>query len=270
MQAGTIVAGQNAFGTVVVSQAGTVATVMLHRPSALNALNAIMIDELAHVFAALADDQSVRVVLLTGSGNKAFAAGADIRGLLACDAAAGEAVSQHGQQVFSRVERYPKPVIACINGVALGGGLELSMCCTLRIASDTARLGMPELKLGLVPGYGGTVRLAKLVGRGAALKMLLTGEFLSAPEALRLGLVQDVAPAADLMARAHELADTITGMAPLAVAAMLELLNGQSAMTFDEALRAETEAFGRLCGTEDKGEGVSAFLAKRPPVWQGS
>jgi enoyl-CoA hydratase len=225
-----------------------------------------MFDELEAVFAELAADASVRVVLLTGAGERAFAAGADIRGLVETDAASGKRVSVRGQQVMSQIERCGKPVIACVNGVALGGGCELAMACTLRIASDKAKLGLPEVKLGLVPGYGGTHRLLRLAGRGAALQMMLTGAVIGPEEALRLGLVQEVVPAAELLPRARAVAEAIAAMAPLAVAAVLEATADPN---LDEGLRREAEIFGRLCGTKDKREGLTAFLEKRPAAWQG-
>jgi len=246
--------------------AGAVATVTLDRPDVLHALNAAMFDELEAVFRELAADTSVRVVLLTGSGERAFAAGEDIRGLAETDAVSGKRVSERGQQVMSQIERCGKPVIACVNGVALGGGCELAMTCTLRIASDKAKLGMPEVKLGLIPGYGGTQRLLRLVGRGAALQLMLTGAVIGAEEALRLGLVQEVLPAAALMPRARALAETIAAMAPLAIAGALAATADPH---LDEGLRTEAEIFGRLCGTEDKREGLTAFLEKRPAVWRG-
>jgi enoyl-CoA hydratase len=247
-------------------RAGAVATVTLNRPEVLHALNAAMFDELEAVFAELAADASVRVVLLTGAGERAFAAGADIRGLVETDAASGKRVSERGQQVMSQIERCGKPVIACVNGVALGGGCELAMACTLRIASDKAKMGMPEVKLGLIPGYGGTHRLLRLVGRGAALQMMLTGVVVGAEEALRIGLVQEVVPAADLMPRARAVAETIAAMAPLAIGGVLEATADPQ---LDAGMRREAEIFGRLCGTEDKREGLMAFLEKRAAVWHG-
>jgi enoyl-CoA hydratase len=245
---------------------GAVVTITLDRPDVLHALNAAMFDELEAVFTELAADTSVRVVLLTGSGERAFAAGADIRGLAETDAVSGKRVSERGQQVMSQIERCGKPVIACVNGVALGGGCELAMACTLRLASEKAKLGMPEVKLGLIPGYGGTQRLLRLVGRGAALQLMLTGAVIGAEEALRLGLVQEVLPAAALMQRARALAETIAAMAPLAIAGVLEATADPH---LDEGLRREAGIFGRLCGTEDKREGLTAFLEKRPAIWRG-
>jgi enoyl-CoA hydratase len=243
-----------------------VATVTLDRPEVLNALNAAMFDDLEAAFAELTADSAMRVVLLTGSGERAFAAGADIRGLAGTDAASGKLVSERGQQVMAQMERCGKPVIACVNGVALGGGCELAMACTLRIAGDNAKMGMPEVKLGLIPGYGGTHRLPRLVGRGAALQMMLTGAVIGAEEALRLGLVQQVVPAAELMPRSQAVAAAIAAMAPLAIAAVLEATADPH---LDDSMRREAEIFGRLCGTEDKREGLTAFLEKRAAVWRG-
>jgi len=247
---------------------GNVATVTLQRPKVLNALNAEMFDELEAVFHTVSADPAVRVIVITGSGERAFAAGADIRALAETDAVSGKQVSERGQQVFLQIERCGKPVIAAINGVALGGGCELALACTLRLAADTARLGLPEVKLGLIPGYGGTQRLTRLIGRGAALRLMLSASIVDAAEALRLGLVEEVVPAADLLPRAHALAETIAALAPLAVAGVLEAVE-RSGSSLEEGLAAEARIFGRLCGTEDKHEGLTAFLAKRAAVWKG-
>jgi enoyl-CoA hydratase len=244
------------------------ATITLDRPEVLNALNATMFDELETLFTTLAADPTIRVILLTGSGDRAFAAGADIRGLVATNAASGLAVSQRGQQVFSQIERCGKPVIACLNGVALGGGCELALACTFRLASDKARLGLPEVKLGLIPGYGGTQRLTRLIGRGQALRLMLTATIVDASEALRLGLVEEVLPSAELMPRAHQLAATIAALSPLGAAGILAAVERGDALPLDKALAVEAEIFGDLCGTTDKHEGLTAFLEKRPPTWQ--
>jgi len=252
---------------------GPVATITLDRPEVLHALNGVMFDELEHVFTTLAVAPSVRVVVITGSGDRAFAAGADIRALAETDAAAGLAASRRGHQVFaliqSQLERQGKPVIAAINGVALGGGCELALACTLRIANEKARLGFPEVKLGLIPGYGGTQRLTRLIGRSSALRLMLSAQIVDAPEALRLGLVDDVVPATELLPRARSLAETIASMAPLAIAGVLEAVERGEGESLPEALHTEAEIFGRLCATADKHEGLNAFLAKRPAIWQG-
>ncbi|HZB88586.1 MAG TPA: enoyl-CoA hydratase-related protein [Terracidiphilus sp.] len=245
------------------------AIVTLDRPKVLNALSAAVFADLDAVFNALAADASVRVILLTGAGDRAFAAGADIRELVPLAAAEGEALSARGQRIFRAIETCGKPVLACIRGFALGGGCELALACTLRIAADDARFGQPEVKLGLVCGYGGTQRLPRLVGRGAALKLLLTGGLIDAHEALRIGLVDEIVPAAELMARAEALAQAIAANAPLALAETLRVVDEGLDMPLDAALAREAAAFGRLCATADKAEGTAAFLAKRTATWSG-
>lgn len=255
--------------TLLCEVRGLIATVTLNRPKVLNALNTQVLDELESLFTMLSEDAAIRVILLTGAGEKAFAAGADINELAATDAVSGEAKAQRGQAVFRLIETCGKPVIACINGFALGGGCELAMACTLRLASETARLGQPEIKLGLVPGYGGTQRMPRLTGRSAALRLMLTGEMIGAAEALRIGLVDEVVPADRLMARAQELAGAMVAMAPLAVVGCMEAVERGSELEIDEAMEVEAEIFGRLCGTADKAEGTAAFLEKRSPQWLG-
>ncbi len=257
------------YETLLVTAAGGVVTVTLNRPKVLNALNAMVFDELERVFLELAGDEAVRVVLLTGAGEKAFAAGADINEIRATDASLGEAMSRRGQLVFRAIETLGKPVIALVNGFALGGGCELAMACTIRIASDTAKLGLPEIRLGLIPGYGGTQRLPRLVGTSAALKMMLTGEMLGAAEALRIGLVDEVVAADRLMARGEELAGAIASAAPLAVRGAMEAVRKGAGLGIDDATVVEAEVFGRLCGTEDMKEGTGAFLEKREARWVG-
>ena len=243
--------------------------VTLNRPEVLHALNAKVFNELEHAFMSMASDVNVRVILLTGAGEKAFAAGADINEIARLDVATGEAKARRGQEVFRTIETCGKPVIACINGFALGGGCELAMACTIRLASDTAKLGQPEVKLGLIPGYGGTQRLPRLVGQSMALKLLLTGEMIGAAEAFRIGLVDEVVPANQLMERGEELAKAMVSMAPLAIAGCMEAVRWGSELGLAAATDVEAEIFGRLCGTADKGEGTKAFLEKRAPVWAG-
>jgi enoyl-CoA hydratase len=257
------------YQTLLLAVAERVATVTLNRPKVLNALNATLLGELDELFAELAADNAVRVVLLHGAGGKAFAAGADISELAGVDAAAGEVLAGRTQRIFRRIETMGKPVIACIDGFALGGGCELAMACTLRLASEAARLGQPEIKLGLIPGYGGTQRLPRLVGQGAALTLLLTGAIIDAAEALRIGLVDEVHPPGKLMERAAELARLIAGMPPLAVSAAIEAVGSGADLPLDQALALEASIFGRLCGTEDKHEGTRAFLEKRSATWVG-
>ena len=253
-----------------VEREGAIATVTLDRPEVLHALDAVMFDELERAFAELSADASVHVILLTGSGERAFAAGADIRALTQTDASSGRAASERGQHVFLQIERCGKPVIACVNGVALGGGCELSLACTFRIASERAQLGLPELKLGLIPGYGGTQRLPRLIGRSAALRLMLTGAAVDAAEALRLGLVDEVVPAGELMSRGRAIAESIAAMAPLAISAALRAVARGEGLPLEEAMQLEAEIFAELCGTRDKREGLAAFLEKRAAKWGGT
>ena len=258
-----------AYETLQLSFGGPVATVTLNRPAVMNALNAQMFTDLENVFTLLAANPTIRAVLVTGAGTRAFAAGADIAELAKTDAASAQELALRGQRIFSSMESSGKPVIACINGFALGGGCELALACTFRIASDTARLGQPEVKLGLVPGYGGTQRLPRLVGQGAALKLLLTGSIISAAEALRIGLVDEVVSPEKLLERGRELALEIAAQAPLAVAAAIRAVLQGAALPLDDALRLEAASFGELSATADKHEGVAAFLEKRPPIFAG-
>jgi enoyl-CoA hydratase len=245
------------------------AIVSLNRPNVLNALNRTTFTELETAFTELAASESIRAILITGAGERAFAAGADIQELSHLSATEGQQLSARGQRVFDLIERCGKPVIACINGFALGGGCELAMACTLRIASETAKLGQPEVKLGLLPGYGGSQRLPRLIGKGAALKLLLTGEIISATEALRLGLVDEVVPPAELLPRAEKLALAIAANAPLAVRYTIAAVHTGCDLPLRQALDLEAAYFGLCCATEDKAEGTSAFLEKRPVVWKG-
>ncbi len=245
------------------------AKVTLNRPKVLNALNQAMLGELETLFNAIRNDNAIRVVLVSGAGEKAFAAGADIQELAGLGQEQGREQALHGQSVFATIENCGKPVIACIRGYALGGGCELALACTLRIADTTARLGQPEAKLGLIPGYGGTQRLARLVGPAAALQMILTGEMITAEAALRIGLVNEVVAPEQLHERGEELAHAMAKMAPLAVQKSLEAVQQGLDRPLREALQLEAALFGTCCATEDKAEGTRAFLEKRPPVWQG-
>jgi|CZKF01.1.fsa_nt_gi enoyl-CoA hydratase len=245
------------------------AVVTIDRPKVLNALNAETFTELSEAFEELASDPEIRVILLAGAGDRAFVAGADIRELTTLTPEEGRAYSLRGQGVLRRIETLGKPVIACIQGFALGGGCELAMACTLRLAADDARLGQPEVKLGVMAGYGGSQRLTRLVGRSEGLKLLLTGALIDAREALRIGLVDEVLPAAELMQRAEALAKEIAANAPLAVAETMLAVDEGFDLPLDLALLRESVRFGGLCGTADKNEGAQAFLEKRPPVWKG-
>jgi enoyl-CoA hydratase len=245
------------------------AVITVDRPKVLNALNAETLAELSEIFEELAADPEIRVILLAGAGDRAFVAGADIRELAALTPEEGRAYSLRGQGILRRIETLGKPVIACIQGFALGGGCELAMACTLRLAADDARLGQPEVKLGIMAGYGGSQRLTRLVGRSEGLKLLLTGSIIDAQEALRIGLVDEVLPAAGLMQRAEALAQQIAANAPLAVAETLRAVDEGFDLPLDLALLRESVRFGGLCASADKNEGAQAFLEKRPPVWKG-
>jgi enoyl-CoA hydratase len=246
-----------------------VARVTVNRPDKLNALNAIVIAELGDAVTRIETDSAVRGVIVTGAGTKAFVAGADINELTEQGATGGRTRSLVGQEVFRRLERCGKPVIAAVNGFALGGGCELAMACHLRVASEHARFGQPEVKLGIAPGYGGTVRLPRLIGKARALELLLTGEMIDAEEARRIGLVNRVVPADRLLPESETLLRTILANGPLAVRACLEAVDVGLEMTLDQALLLEAGYFGLLSATQDMHEGTKAFVEKRKPVFKG-
>jgi len=256
--------------TLLLDTDGPVATVTLNRPAVLNALNLELLDELAATLAQLDGDASVRAVILTGAGPKAFAAGADIGELNALpNAYAGEAQARKGQALTRAIERMRVPVIAAVNGFALGGGCELAMACDVRIASENARFGQPEVNLGILPGYGGTQRTARLLGEGMAMYLCLTGEMIDAPEALRIGLVQRVVPLDGLMTEARRIADLIASKAPLAIAATKRAIVEGASLALDDALALEALLFGQSVTTEDFREGSQAFLDKRKAAFTG-
>lgn len=257
------------YANIRIEKRAQVALIILDRPKALNALNAATMIELESALGKLAADTGVRALLITGAGDRAFAAGADIREIAALSPDEGRAFSLRGQSTFRRIETLGKPVIACIRGFALGGGCELAMACTLRMAADDARLGLPECKLGLIPGYGGTQRLSRMIGRSAALRLLLTGKIIDAQEALRIGLVDEVVPAAELLPRAEALAAEILANAPLAIAENLQAVDEGIDLPLDLALLREAGRFGSLLQSADAAEGTSAFLEKRVPDWKG-
>ena len=247
---------------------GAVATLTINRPKVLNALDAATLGELGEAMRALQADASVRVVILTGSGERAFVAGADINELATLAPDAAKAHAELGQRVFERVERLGKPVIAAVNGYALGGGCELALACHIRIASDRAKFGQPEVNLGVIPGYGGTQRLARLVGTGLAAEMILSGVQVDAAEALRIGLVNRVVPHAELMDRAKHIARTISSMGQVAVRLALESILAASSTTLAQGLALEAKLFGESCASEDFKEGTTAFLEKRKPAFK--
>jgi enoyl-CoA hydratase len=240
-----------------------VALITVNRPDKLNALNAETVRRLGVVLREVHADDGIRAVILTGAGEKGFVAGADIAELAKMGPIDGVDVSREGQDTFRFLERMPKPVIAAVNGFALGGGLELALACHIRIASSRARFGLPEVKLGIIPGYGGTVRLPRLVGRGRALELMLTGEMIDAAEALRIGLVNRVEEPGALLDAARELARKIVANGPIAVALALEAVDRGMSTTIDDAQILESRLFGLLASTEDMREGMQAFLEKR-------
>jgi enoyl-CoA hydratase len=254
---------------LVVDRQGPVAVVTVHRPRVLNALATGTLDELRRVMTGLGDDPEVRVVVVTGSGEKAFVAGADINELASLSPVQARAHALAGQAVLDLIEGLGKPVIAAINGYALGGGCELAMACTIRIAADTARIGQPEINLGLLPGYGGTQRLARLVGAGRALEILLTGDAMSAADACRLGLVNRVVPAADLMSEVLAMAAGLAKKPPVAVRYILDAVHRGLTMPLLEAQVFEATLFGLVSSTDDMREGTRAFLEKRPAAFEG-
>ena len=247
----------------------TILLITIDRPKVLNALNAKTVEEIGRAFSEARDDASIRCVILTGAGEKAFVAGADINELAALTPQAGKHVSEKGQNVLLQIERFPKPVIAAINGFALGGGCELALACHIRIASEKAQIGLPEVTLGIIPGYGGTQRMARLLGKGKAFELVCSGERIGAAEAEKIGLVNKVVPADQLMSAAEEMARKIAARSPVAVRAAIEAINYGSDMPLEEGLLLEATLFGLLCATEDMKEGMKAFLEKRPANFPG-
>ena len=257
------------FENLIYEKKGAIGYVTVNRPKVLNALNTATMEELRAVFTAIKADAEVRVVILAGGGEKAFIAGADISELAKHDTVQGKEYTHRGQAVLDLIENLGKPVIACINGFALGGGCEIAMACTMRLASETAKLGQPEVKLGIIPGYGGTQRLPRLVGKGMAMQLVLTGEMITAAEAHRIGLVNEVVPLGELIPRAEAIAHKIIANAPLAVQYAMEAVNRGMEMPLAEGLYIEATLFGVSCATEDKKEGTTAFLEKRPAQFKG-
>lgn len=257
------------FSHIILEKKSAIAYVTVNRPKVLNALNSVTLEELQAAFTDVKNDDNVRAALLTGSGEKAFIAGADIGELAGLDAIQGKEFAQRGQSVMDLIENLGKPVIACINGFALGGGCEIAMACTIRIASENAQFGQPEVKLGIIPGYGGSQRLPRLVGKGRAMQLVTTGEMISAQEAYRIGLVNEVTTPAELIPRAEAVAQKIIANAPLAVQYAMEAVNRGMEMPLAEALHSEATLFGLCCATQDKQEGTKAFLEKRRPEFTG-
>lgn len=260
---------QVAYEHVLFEKRGGIGWVTLNRPEVLNALNAKLVDELDRLFGEAAADEECSVLVLTGAGDKAFAAGADISEIHEKNALGGVAMADKGQRVLRRLETMGKPSIAAVNGFALGGGCEIAMACTIRIASEKAKFGQPEVNLGIVPGYAGTQRLPRIVGRGVAMELILTGRIIDAGEAHRIGLVTQVVPPGELLATAEKIAKGLQGKGPLALRAAMELVNQGYDLDFDDACRLEAQTFGVLCATEDMKEGTRAFLDKRQVAFKG-
>jgi enoyl-CoA hydratase len=254
---------------LLIEDQGAIRRIAVNRPERLNALDAATIDALDAAFAAAATDPAVRVIVLTGSGPKAFVAGADIAQMNGLSPVEGRDFSLRGQRMMRRMEKMPKPVIAMVNGFALGGGLELAMACHLRIAADTAKVGQPEINLGLIPGFGGTQRLLRLCGRAATLELCLLGAPIDAARAFTLGIVNKVVPAAELEAEAMKIAGQLANAAPLALRGMLDCVNIGGECGIEEGLEYESAQFGLVFSTEDMREGTNAFLEKRKPAFSG-
>src|SRR5262245_646119 len=258
-----------AFDNLLIERDAAVAIITINRPKVLNALDVSTLDDLRRAVLELKRDDGVRTIVITGAGDKSFVAGADINEFTANSPASGRDQALAGQHVFDLIENLGKPVIAAVNGFALGGGCELAMACTLRIAADTARFGQPEVNLGLMPGYAGSQRLPRLVGKGIALEVLLTGDMISAARAHEIGLVNRVVPAAALMSEAKTLAHALASKAPVAVRYILDAVNHGMDTPFAEGEYLETSLFGTIASSEDMREGTKAFLEKRKPVWKG-
>lgn len=257
------------YETLLYKKDEQIALITLNRPQKLNALNNKTLRELKQVFESIARDDQIKGVLLSGAGGKAFVAGADISEIQSLSLEEGKEFARFGQDIFTRIENFPKPVVALIDGYTLGGGCELAMACHLRLATEKSKFGQPEVSLGLIPGYGGTQRLPRLIGKGAALEMLLTGGMISAERALQLGLVNKILPKESLLEEGKALLNSILSQAPLAIKYVLETVNRGLDMPLTKALRLEADYFGMACASEDMKEGTGAFLEKRKANFQG-
>ena len=253
------------YQNLILEKQGNVAIVKINRPDKLNALNAATMEEIKQVFLSLRNDESVYVIILTGSGEKAFVAGADIKELNSLDMISAKAFAEKGQEIFYSVENMNKPVIVAVNGFALGGGCELALSCHIRLASDNAKFGQPEVNLGIIPGYGGTQRLTRLINSGRSAEMIFTGDLVDANEALRIGLVNHVYPQAELLPKAIEMANKIASKGQHAVRLALKAINIVDQMSDTEGQKYEASLFALCCGTDDFKEGTNAFLEKRKP-----
>lgn len=257
------------FHTISYEKSGHAGIVTINRPDKLNALSSDVLDELGEAFSLAESDKGVAAVVVTGSGERAFVAGADISELNKLDILTGKEFSETGQALFNRIEKFGKPVIAAVNGYALGGGSELAWACHIRIATTNAKFGQPEVNLGIIPGYGGTQRLTRLAGRGVATELIVTGAVIDADYALRLRLVNKVVDRSQLLSTAIKMAESIAEKAPVAVRLALRAIDASVQLPQNEGMTMEAELFALCCGTEDQKEGTSAFLEKRKPEWKG-
>lgn len=248
---------------------GKIATITINRPNVLNALNWQTMQEMREALLTVKDDQKIGGIIVTGAGEKSFVAGADIKELAKKDPVGAKEFSMASQEILHLIEHFPKPIIAAVNGFCLGGGCELAMACHIRVASENARFGQPEVNLGIMPGNGGTQRLSRLVGKGRALELILTGNMIDAREAYRIGLVNRVAAPDKLISTAEEILNTIFGKGPVAVKLCLEAVNHGMELTLDEGIQLEANLFGLCFSTEDMKEGTSAFIEKRKPAFKG-
>lgn len=257
------------YSTLIYKHADRIGYVTINRPDKLNALNAQCKSDLRDLFTATKANPEVDVVIITGSGEKAFVAGTDISELTSLNAESGKEFAEGGQSIFDLIQHLGKPVIAAVNGYALGGGCELALACHIRVASENAKFGQPEVNLGIIPGYGGTQRLARLVGTGKAAEMILTGDQINAQEALRIGLVNKVVLQSELLPAAEAIARAIIGKGQLAIRMSLKAINAALELPLSEGLKIEAAIFGEACNTEDAREGIRAFLQKRKPAFKG-
>lgn len=257
------------YETILFEQKGNIAIIKINRPEKLNALNKKVLEELYSAFKHCGEVESVWGVILTGSGEKAFVAGADIAEINQLNPQSGKEFALKGQSIFNYIEQFPKPVICAVNGFALGGGCELAMSCHMRIASENAKFGQPEVNLGIIPGYGGTQRLTRLIGKGRSMYMILTGEMIDANTALQYGLVNKVVPLNELLSEAEKILSTIISKGRIAITTAIRSINAACELPLSEGLKFEADMFSVCCGTEDFKEGTSAFLEKRKPEFKG-
>ena len=257
------------FKNLIFKQKENIATITINRPDKLNALNKETLNEITQAFEEVENNESIRGVLITGSGEKAFVAGADILEISTLDNISGTEFALEGQEVFNKIEKCSKPVVAAVNGFALGGGCELALACHIRYASENAKFGQPEVNLGIIPGFGGTQRLTRIIGKGRALELLMSGNMVDAPEAYRIGLINKVIPQSELMAESEKLLQTILAKGPYAVSMIIEAVNEGLDKKLDAALNHEANLFGQTCATDDMHEGTNAFLDKRKPEFNG-